>query len=82
MPMDDWWTAWQAAYKSALKSKNKDTQKALDILIRHAGHDGEHHLRWTITQFLKKLLDEDYKKFIEEFNSDPEYDPWDEGIAP
>lgn len=57
-------------------------QDAMEIIIRYASIDGEHHKTWCIDQIARKLLDNEYEDFIEEMNSDEEYEQWDEGIAP
>ena len=45
--------------------------------------DGSHHKQWVIDQMLQLILGEQgYDKWVKEMNSDPEYDPWDQGIAP
>lgn len=40
--------------------------KAVELGIRHGGHDGEHHKSWVIDQMLRILLNESYEKVIKE----------------
>lgn len=44
--------------------------------------DGAHHKQWVITEMLRCILGEKFQAWKDEMNSDTNYDPWDEGIAP
>lgn len=45
--------------------------------------DGSHHKQWVIDQMLRIMLGEvGYEEWVTHMNSDPDYTPWDEGIAP
>lgn len=57
-------------------------EKAIDTILEWGEIDGDHHKQWTMDQALRILLGDNYDKRMEEFNKDPEYDPWDTGIAP
>lgn len=53
------------------------------MVTRFGGIDGNHHKQWLIDQMLRVTLgNKEYQKWLEEMNSDTEYDPWDHGIAP
>lgn len=56
---------------------------AANIIGRFATIDGAHHKQWCFDQALRAMLrPEQYDAWVAEKNSDPEYDPWSEGIAP
>jgi hypothetical protein len=58
-------------------------QEAATIATRFGMIDGEHHKQWVIDQMLRIILGEEgYEKWLKEMNSDPDYEPWDPGIAP
>lgn len=58
-------------------------QQAVEIAQRFGMIDGEHHKQWVIDQMVRTLLGpEGYAEWLADTNSDPEYAPWDEGIAP
>lgn len=44
--------------------------------------DGSHHKQWVIDQMVRALLGDGYEAWVEENNSDPDYEPWDVGVAP
>lgn len=54
---------------------------ALAIAFQYAGYDGGHHKQWVIDQMVNALAGEKYPQFLEVYNH-PEYDEWDQGIAP
>jgi len=60
----------------------KGVAKAIKIAERFGMIDGAHHKQWVIDQMLRELLGERYEAWVAEMNSDPEYRPWDVGIAP
>lgn len=39
--------------------------KAIEVGIRHGGHDGEHHKTWVIDQMLRALLEDRYEEVIQ-----------------
>lgn len=56
---------------------------AARVATRFGGVDGGHHKQWVIDQMLRSILgNKDYQAWVERMNSDPDYDPWDTGIAP
>ena len=56
---------------------------AADIIGRYASYDGAHHKQWCFDQALRAMLrPEQYRAWVAEQNRDPDYAPWDEGIAP
>jgi hypothetical protein len=58
-------------------------KQAAAIATRFGGIDGSHHKQWVIDQMLRAGLGErGYKEWVTEMNSDPDYDPWDEGTPP
>jgi len=64
------------------KELNPDEQEAVKLILRFGEIDGSHHKQWVLDQVLRILFRQNYKKEMKEFNSDPEYSKWDEGIAP
>jgi len=60
-------------------------QKAIDIAVRHGGHDGAHHKDWVIDQMTRILAGDDYNKIVADACNGEEgintY-TWDTGIAP
>lgn len=65
----------------ALADAEARIKEAISIAFNYGNIDGSHHKMWVITQMVRKLLgDEEFKKFLAEYNQD-EYE-WDEGIAP
>lgn len=58
-------------------------KKAARLIARYGMIDGAHHKQWLLDQVLRTILTADeYSSWREEMDSDPEYEPWDEGIAP
>lgn len=55
---------------------------AIEVAQRFGMIDGAHHKQWVIDQMLRALLGEEYPAWVERENADPEYTPWDVGIAP
>lgn len=56
---------------------------AARVAMRFGMIDGAHHKQWVIDQMLRSILGkQDYEAWVKRMNSDPEYDPWDPGIAP
>ena len=57
--------------------------QAAQIAAECGMHDGGHHKQWVIDQMLQLMLGEEgYQKWLKDMNSDPDYAPWDTGIAP
>lgn len=57
--------------------------KAAATIARYGMIDGAHHKQWLLDQALRLMLtEEQYAAWIAEMNSDPDYAPWDVGIAP
>lgn len=56
-------------------------RRALAIALRYGGIDGGHHRQWLVDQLIRCITGEHYQEFVEKFNH-PDYDDWDEGIAP
>ena len=62
-----------------------NVQEAIDVGIRHGGHDEAHHKAWVIDQMLRALLGPKYEQTIRESCDGPDGpNSWihDEGIAP
>lgn len=56
---------------------------AVDVVTRWGATDGAHHKQWCLDRVLRALLGpEQYAAWVKEFNKDPDYPPWHEGIAP
>jgi hypothetical protein len=56
--------------------------RAVAVITRYGMIDGEHHKQWVLDQVLRALLGVRYAAWVEAHASDPEYDPWDPGVAP
>ena len=64
-------------------SNLKEVGDAIDVAERFGMIDGAHHKQWVIDQMLQKLMGQDkYKEWRDKMDSDPDYEPWDVGIAP
>lgn len=72
--------------KKQLETIRADTIKdALDIAWSYGQIDGSHHRLWVIDQMVRALLgEEDYKKWVEKYETPDgeDYWEWDVGIAP
>jgi hypothetical protein len=59
-------------------------RKAMDLIERYGGIDGEHHKTWVIDQVARCLV-ADYPKWVKAMKAGedgPDTYEWDEGIAP
>lgn len=57
--------------------------KAAAEIARYGMVDGAHHKQWLLDRVLRLMLTEgQYATWVAEMNSDPDYAPWDVGIAP
>ena len=59
-------------------------RKAMDLIERYGGIDGEHHKTWVIDQVARCLV-ADYAvwvKAMKDGEDGPDSYSWDEGIAP
>lgn len=59
-------------------------KEALEIAFNYGQIDGSHHRLWVIDQMVKVLCQDEYAKFISDYETDEdgeEYE-WDNGIAP
>lgn len=70
-----------------LEEAHKQVEEALEVIYRCGQIDGSHHKMWVIDQVVRKLMTEEhYAAWVEEYESDPEYEDapyqWDAGIAP
>lgn len=63
---------------------NERIKKALDIAWQYGQIDGSHHRLWVIDQMVRALLGEEYKKWVEAYETPDgqDYYEWDTGIAP
>lgn len=56
---------------------------AARVAHRFGGIDGDHHKQWVIDQMLRAILGKrDYQAWVVRMNANPDYEPWDTGIAP
>lgn len=60
----------------------KQIAAAAEVAARYGMIDEMHHKQWVIDQMLRSILGDDYDAWVTRMNSDPQYDPWDVGIAP
>ena len=58
---------------------------AIEMAVKHGGHDGAHHKDWCIDQMVRILAGDGYGKVVADA-CDGEYGPntfeWNTGIAP
>lgn len=83
--MDRFYPEWRSTTQLivGLRAENERMAEAAAIAARYGMIDGAHHKQWVIDQMLRKMLGPSgYADWVDEMNSDPEYDPWDAGIAP
>jgi hypothetical protein len=59
-----------------------DERKCIDMILSYGMIDGAHHKQWLLDQTLRYILGKSYDDIIENYNSDPDYADWNEGIAP
>ena len=66
------------------KLDKSDNQALLvgEKIIQYGMIDGARHKQWLLDQTLRILLGDGYQEIIDEMNSNEEFEPWDEGIAP
>lgn len=58
-------------------------KKAVDLVTLYGMIDGAHHKQWVIDQMLRAIMTEaEYTAWRAEMDGDPDYEPWNEGIAP
>ena len=60
-------------------------EKALEIILRYGGIDGEHHKTWVIDQIARILTGDHYEEWVREAcdgEDGPDTYGWDVGIAP
>lgn len=68
-----------------LQQKDKQIEKALDLIFSYGQIDGEHHKTWVIDQIVRALTGENYDKWINDYIYDEETGDcytWNKGIAP
>jgi len=64
------------------KLLSKKNSHILYLIERYSNINGAHHKQWLIDQIVRVITKNNYKTWVEEYNSDPDYNNWDEGIAP
>ncbi len=64
------------------KRNEEDTRRfeAMQMIIMHGGHDGEHHKEWCLDQVFRILAGNQYQSIVDD-QKRAGYD-WKEGIAP
>ena len=58
---------------------------AIEIAVKHGGHDGEHHKAWVIDQIVRVLAGDNYEGLVRSACmgvDGPETYRWDVGVAP
>lgn len=61
-------------------SAQEKIEKSMAMIVKHGGHDGEHHKSWCLDQVFKILSAEKYEEMIKEIRESG-YE-WDHGIPP
>ncbi len=56
--------------------------QVMDLVTRYGMIDGEHHKQWVLDQVMRIVSGDLYAAWVEDMASDPDYSPWDVGIAP
>ena len=58
--------------------------EALKWITHYSGFDGESHKQWLLDKLVLILTGspQAYQQWVDEYNGDGEYEPWDKGIAP
>lgn len=67
-----------------MKDKEK-IELAMDMIIKHGGHEGEHHKEWCLDQVFRILSGKDYDHLVKEAREGeggPYTYEWKVGIAP
>ena len=67
-----------------IEEKDQQIEKALELILRYGGIDGDHHKMRVMDQVVRILAD-DYKKWVRnacDGEDGPDTYGWDEGIAP
>jgi hypothetical protein len=73
------------AYRIAIKAWSEQRQKAVDLMVRYGGIDGDHHKAWVIDQTIRILTGDDYDQLVKDScagEDGPDTYEWDTGIAP
>ena len=68
-----------------IREKDKQIEKALDLIFNYGQIDGEHHKTWVIDQIVRALTGKNYDKWINNYIYDEETGDcytWNKGIAP
>lgn len=62
-----------------------EPKRALDLINRYGGIDGEHHKQWVIDQVVRILAGDDYADWVAQHKAGDDglntYD-WNEGVPP
>jgi hypothetical protein len=63
---------------------NNQILRALDLIGQFSDVDGRHHRQWLLDQVVTVLTgdDDEYRRFVEEYNAQGHTVDWSEGIAP
>lgn len=72
-------------YKPEDDVQHPDTVKALNLIERYGGIDGDHHKTWVIDQVARALLGDRYEAWVVEMKAGdegPNTYEWNVGIAP
>lgn len=71
----------QWAVDEAKRNEEDDRRfEAMQMIIMHGGHDGEHHKEWCLDQVFRILAGNQYQSIVDD-QKNAGYD-WKEGIAP
>ncbi len=63
----------------------KRIEKALDLIIKYGGIDGDHHKAWVLDQVTRALSGTGYRKLVKDAcagDDGPNTYSWEVGIAP
>lgn len=65
--------------------ENKKIAKAMEIIERYGGIDGDHHKQWVIDQVARALMDDEYSVWVVDMcagEDGPCTYQWETGVAP
>lgn len=78
--IDDFWDAEKREYVYPPMSDRERIELAINTIVRHGGHDGDHHKAWVLDQVMRQLAAEKYDGIVREVKA--EGWAWNIGIAP
>lgn len=75
---------YQQGVREGTEQERESRNKALDLIVRYGGIDGDHHKAWVIDQ-ITRILADNYDEFVKQAKNGEDGEntySWNEGIAP